>query len=284
MRKLIVAETAGFCFGVRKAVDTVYAEIGRNDGEVYTYGPIIHNEEVIRDLEEKGVRVLHSEEELQNLKQGTVIIRSHGVGKRIYDICKANHIRMVDATCPFVKKIHRIVAEQCAAGKTVFIVGNPHHPEVEGIRGWASADTRVIESAEEFAAAQPAPGKKICIVSQTTYNLLKFEEIVDKINKLGYDIECFNTICNATQERQTEAKRIAARVDAMIVIGGKSSSNTAKLAEICGKECRNTLYIQTLDDLDPQVLQSAKSIGITAGASTPNHIIEEVRTNVGSKF
>ncbi len=282
--KVIVAKTAGFCFGVKRAVEQVYEQIAHADGPVYTFGPIIHNEEVVRDLEEKGVRVLNTEEELRALREGTVIIRSHGVGKHIYDLLNENGITIVDATCPFVKKIHRIVQEQQQAGRRVIIAGSPEHPEVQGIRGWGDSDTIVIETASQIENLPDLTNEKLCIVSQTTFNYNKFQDLVEKIVKKGYDILVLNTICNATQERQVEAKRIASEVDAMIVIGGRNSSNTQKLYEICQKECKNTFYIQTLGDFNPECVNSVRSVGITAGASTPNQIIEEVHTNVRIKF
>ena len=279
-----VAKTAGFCFGVKRAVEKVYEQIEKGKTPIYTFGPIIHNEEVVRDLEERGVKVLETAEELRQLTDGVVVIRSHGVGKDIYDILEKNGIEIIDATCPFVKKIHRIVSEQNENGRRVIIVGNGKHPEVEGIKGWGNDDTLVIETAEEFEKLQISDGEKLCIVAQTTFNYNKFQDLVEKISKTRYDILVLNTICNATQERQVEAGRIASQVDAMIVIGGKNSSNTQKLYEICHKECKNTYYIQTLGDLNPESVNSVRSVGITAGASTPNYIIEEVHTNVRVKF
>ena len=282
--EVIVAKTAGFCFGVKRAVDKVYEQIEKGGSPIYTYGPIIHNEEVVKDLEAKGVRVLETEEELAALERGVVIIRSHGVGRHIYELLDRPGITVVDATCPFVKKIHRIVEEQNAAGRRVIIVGNEEHPEVQGIKGWGDTNTLVIESAEKLDDFHIPEEERLCMVAQTTFNYNKFQVIVEKILKKGYDILVLNTICNATQERQVEGKQIAASVDAMIVIGGQSSSNTRKLYEICSSECENTYFIQTLDDLDLQSVSSVRSVGITAGASTPNYIIEEVHTNVRVKF
>ena len=282
--EVIVAKTAGFCFGVKRAVDKVYEQIEKGGSPIYTYGPIIHNEEVVKDLEAKGVRVLETEEELAALERGVVIIRSHGVGRHIYELLDRPGITVVDATCPFVKKIHRIVEEQNAAGRRVIIVGNEEHPEVQGIKGWGDTNTLVIESAEKLDDFHIPEEERLCMVAQTTFNYNKFQVIVEKILKKGYDILVLNTICNATQERQVEAKQIAASVDAMIVIGGQSSSNTRKLYEICSSECENTYFIQTLDDLDLQSVSSVRSVGVTAGASTPNYIIEEVHTNVRVKF
>ena len=279
-----VAKTAGFCFGVKRAVEKVYEQIEKGKTPIYTFGPIIHNEKVVRDLEERGVKVLETAEELRQLTDGVVVIRSHGVGKDIYDILEKNGIEIIDATCPFVKKIHRIVSEQNENGRRVIIVGNGKHPEVEGIKGWGNDDTLVIETAEEFEKLRISDGEKLCIVAQTTFNYNKFQDLVEKISKTRYDILVLNTICNATQERQVEARQIASQVDVMIVIGGRNSSNTQKLYEICRRECKETYYIQTLKDFKPEKAGSVRSVGITAGASTPNQIIEEVHTNVRIKF
>ncbi len=281
---VIVAKTAGFCFGVKRAVEQVYEQIEKAENCVYTYGPIIHNEFVVQDLEAKGVQVLNTEEELAALKDGIVVIRSHGVGKHIYDLLENHHISVVDATCPFVKKIHRIVEKQTKEGRRVIIIGNPEHPEVQGIRGWGDQTTLVVEKPEEIEVLPIEKQEKLCIVAQTTFNYKKFQDLVEIFEKKGYDILVLNTICNATQERQVEARRIASEVDAMIVIGGRHSSNTQKLYEICQKECKNTYFIQSLGDFNPECVNSVRSVGITAGASTPNQIIEEVHTNVRIKF
>ncbi len=280
-----VAKTAGFCFGVKRAVDQVYEQTEKENGKkIYTYGPIIHNEEVVKDLRSRGVEVIHSEEELAALTEGIVIIRSHGVPKRIYDLLEERKLQYVDATCPFVKKIHNIVKKASEEGSHVIIIGNPEHPEVQGIMGWSLLPVTVIQDAEEAEQLSLPEEQKICIVSQTTFNYNKFKDLVEIISKKRYDISVLNTICNATKERQTEAKSIAKGVDAMIVIGDKHSSNTQKLFEICKKACNNTYYIQTLDDLDMNQLRSVKTVGITAGASTPNKIIEEVQKNVRINF
>ena len=281
--KVELAKSAGFCFGVEKAVNTVYEEAKKNDEIVYTLGPIIHNEEVVKDMKRCGVEAVNIED-LNSLPKGTVIIRSHGVSKDVYNFVKHSGHRVVDATCPFVKKIHAIVSVQSGKKKTVVIIGNPKHPEVIGIRGWGDENTYAVENIEQFINLNLKKDEEIVIVAQTTFNHKKFQEIIDKILFLGYDVRCFNTICNATQERQAEAKNIASNVDAMIVIGDKKSSNTSKLVEICQEECKNTVFIQTLEDLDYDALLSVDSVGITAGASTPKHIIEEVQNIVRSKF
>ena len=275
-REVILAKTAGFCFGVKRAVDTVYEQAEQKDMPIYTYGPIIHNEEVVRDLEEKGVRVLESLGGLADVQKGTVVIRSHGVEEAVYGQLQEAGMRCVDATCPFVKKIHKIVANASDQGQTIIIIGNDRHPEVEGIKGWAKTPVFVIKTREEAEKLEFPSGTRLCIVSQTTFNYKNFQELVEIFEKKSYDKYVYNTICNATQERQTEARQIAKRVEAMIVIGGKSSSNTQKLYEICKEECENTYYIQTLGDLALNSMRSIGSVGITAGASTPQKIIEEV--------
>ena len=280
-----LAKTAGFCFGVKRAVDTVYKEAEKNHETIYTFGPIIHNEQVVADLEKNGVHVVNTIEELKGLKAGTtVIVRSHGIGKYVYDLMEECGLNVVDATCPFVKKIHRIVERESLAGKRIIIIGNDKHPEVEGIKGWVNGKAVVIETMQEATDFQADENTQLCIVSQTTFNYNKFKDLVEIISKKGYDVESINTICNATEERQTEAKMIAGEVDSMIVIGGSHSSNTQKLFEICKKECENTYYIQTLQDLNLENLKGAEKVGITAGASTPNNIIEEVQKHVRIKF
>ena len=282
--EVITAKSAGFCFGVKRAVEKVYEVADRKNDPVYTYGPIIHNEEVVKDLEKKGVSVLETEEELKNLTEGTVIIRSHGVPRRIYNQIREQGLDYVDVTCPFVLKIHRIVERESKAGRHIVIIGNRIHPEVEGIRGWCEGPSTVIRTKEEAEEFLKNPPEKVCIVSQTTFNYKNFQELVEILAKKRYDRLVLNTICNATNERQAEAAEIAKTVDAMIVIGGRHSSNTQKLFEICSGECKNTYYIQTLADLDSDRFQSIQCVGITAGASTPNKIIEEVSKHVRIKF
>ena len=283
--EVIRAKSAGFCFGVKRAVDTVYEQVEKQTGkQIYTYGPIIHNEEVVKDMEAHGVKVLRSEEELKGLEEGLVIIRSHGVPKRICDLMDEKGIEYVDATCPFVKRIHKIVAEESEKGSRIIIIGNPDHPEVEGIRGWAGENVTVIKNAEEAEKFENTTSERICIVSQTTYNYNKFQYIVEIFEKKGYNDSVVNTICNATEERQRSAKAIAAEADVMIVIGGKHSSNSRKLYEICQRECVHTYFIQTLDDLHLDLPKAVRLVGITAGASTPNKLIEEVQNYVRINF
>ena len=279
MAEIITAKSAGFCFGVQRAVETVYEEV-KKGGPIYTYGPIIHNEEVVADLEKKGVHVITSDEELADIHGGTIITRSHGISREEDEKLRATGAKCVDATCPFVKRIHRIVEENSAEGYEIVIIGNPVHPEVIGIMGWSSTPVTVIQTAEEARNFSVPEGKEVCVVAQTTFNANKFQDLVDILKEKSYNVICVNTICNATHERQSEAKAIAARADIMIVIGDRSSSNSAKLYEICRKECSDTHFIQTWNDLHLTLTGAEKVIGITAGASTPKNIIEEVYNHV----
>lgn len=279
--EILLAKSAGFCFGVQRAVDTAYEHA--DEENVYTYGQIIHNEEVVGDLKKHGIKVIENDDELGLPRNSKVIIRSHGAEKRVYDILKKNNNEIIDATCPFVKKIHNIVMDECEKGHTIVIVGDRKHPEVKGIMGWCTSTPVVIGSEEEAESFVQScitgdfkTSEDITIVSQTTFNYRKFNNVVDIIRNKLYNVTAYKTICNATSVRQREAQEIASKVDAMIVIGGRNSSNTQKLYEISKKECENTYYIQTLVDLDLTTFESVSRVGITAGASTPNKIIKEV--------
>ncbi len=275
---VILAKSAGFCFGVKRAVDTVYEQIKENGAtrRIYTYGPIIHNMEVVNDLKQKGVYPIESPDKLPGISGQVLIIRSHGVKKEIYDIAEQNNIKLVDATCPFVKKIHGIVHNASNEGRTIIIIGNEQHPEVQGIIGWVSSKAIVIKNEEEARDLELAKDEPVTVVSQTTFSVKKFNDIVEIIQKKGYSVSIINTICNATSTRQKEAESVSKQVDVMLVVGDRLSSNTQKLFEICKTYCMDTYYIQTIEDLDEQNLQSGISVGITAGASTPNNIIQEV--------
>ena len=289
-----LAECAGFCFGVKRAIDTVYEQI-ETGKTIYTYGPIVHNEEVVRELEEKGVRVIEGHEELaecaaevrkaaDETARPAVIIRAHGVPRETQELMEQNGLECIDATCPFVKRIHRIVEKAGEQGMQVVIAGNPGHPEVEGIKGWCSGPVTVIETEEEAERFIPEEGRQVCLVSQTTFNYNKFQSIVEIFRKKGYNDNIVSTICNATEERQRSAQALAAEADVMIVIGGRHSSNSRKLYEICSRECAHTYFIQTLDDLHLELPKAVRLVGITAGASTPNNLIEEVQNYVRINF
>ena len=289
--KVTLAKTAGFCFGVQRAVDTVYRVLEEEHEKpldeqrsIYTYGPIVHNETVIQKLAAEGVQVLESEEELATLHDGIVIIRAHGVPKHIYELLQKQRVEAVDASGPFVQKIQRLVQQHTAAGEEVFVTGNPEHPEVIGIMGWAEGGISAIPDIETAEKLPNGEGRSVVVVSQTTFNIDKFKLIIDILKKKHYYVNAINTICNATFERQSEAKELAKQSDAMIVIGGRSSSNTKKLFEICKDQCRNTQLIQTVGDLNFVQDEAVQNVGITAGASTPKEIIEEVQNYVRDEF
>lgn len=269
--EIIVAKSAGFCFGVNRAIESCYNQIG--NGKIYTYGSLIHNKEVTKDLESKGVKVIES---LNGIDEGTVVIRSHGVGKYLYDELEKKGINYIDGTCPFVKKIHNIVKENFDKGNNIIIIGNSKHPEVMGINGWCENSATIIEDISEVKNININFEKDTTLVVQTTFRGSKFEEITKAVKSRIDNIKIYNTICSATDERQREAVELSQKVDKMIVIGDKSSSNTQKLYEICKKYCQNTYYIETICDLVLNIFHSNDKIGITAGASTPSAIIKEV--------
>lgn len=272
-----VAKSAGFCFGVDRAVKLVYEEIEKG-GKVATYGPIIHNTNVVNEIEAKGVRIVNKLSDLQNDER--LILRSHGVGKNIYDELKEMGNEYIDATCPFVARIHKIVREQSEQGKIVLIAGDREHPEVDAIVKHCPGECYVFADEEElkeiFQKNYGFLKKKVAIVAQTTYNIIVWNKCIDIIPDTLKDVtEIFQTICNATSDRQHAAIELAKSSDVMIVIGGKHSSNTIKLFSVCSKYCR-TYHIENSDELYDIDLSGASDIGITAGASTPAYIIKEV--------
>ncbi len=272
MSNIRVAESAGFCFGVKRAIEMAYEAIGV-EPKLYSYGQLIHNKTVTDDLASKGLEIV---ENLDGLTEGTLLIRSHGVGKALYDEAEAKGLKILDGTCPFVKKIHNIVHEKLANGMGIIIVGDGTHPEVIGINGWCE-NTAVILEDEEAAKTKEIPEKdRYAVVVQTTFRQAKFDKILEILQDRGVNMEIHNTICSATEKRQTEAEGLSKTVDKMIVIGGKNSSNTQKLVEICAKNCGNTVHIETICDLVLNNFGKDDKIGITAGASTPPAIIKEV--------
>lgn len=275
-----VAKTAGFCYGVKRAVDEVYRRV--NGGEkIATLGELIHNHTVIDDLEKKGVVVYDS---LPTHDDGrTLVIRTHGVKKSIIDEAEARGIKYVDLTCPFVGKIHKIVNEHYKKGYKIIIVGDENHPEVIGINGWCD-DSALIVYAGKDKIPENYAENDVCVVAQTTINKELFVEIVKNIKNTCKSVLVFDTICNATKDRQSEAAALSAESDVMLVIGGRKSSNTAKLFEIARAGCPEAYFIETCRQLPMQAISKNKKIGITAGASTPGCIIEEVIQTMDEKM
>ncbi len=268
--EVLVAKSGGFCRGVKKAVDTALTIEPEN---TYIFGEIIHNKEVVDTITERGLVTVESLAEVPD--GATLIIRSHGAAKSVFDECAARGIKVVDCTCEFVRRTQKIVDEQHRAGNAVVIVGERTHPEVIGINGWCENSAYIFSSeADDFSVL---PEKKCCIVAQTTYSGEKFEKIIKIIkDKRGKTVEVFKTICYTTIGRQNEAKELAEQCDAMLVIGGLNSSNTNKLFDICKKYCPNVFRMRNSDDLDYKKIKSFKKVGIVTGASTPNAQTQEV--------
>ncbi len=276
MQEIKLAKTAGFCFGVNRAVDLVYSMLGEGK-KVYTLGPIIHNPQVVADLEKRGVVIV---EEIGEVPQGAVIVvRTHGVPAAVIQAIQDKGLECCDATCPFVSKIHKIVAKQSDRGDVVLIAGDPVHPEVRGIRGHCPGESYVFNSVgqlEELLHTHPEFSyKSISAVAQTTFNIKVWENCVKKLNLVCTNATVFDTICNATQERQEDAIALSHTCSAMVIIGGRQSSNTAKLRDVCARNCP-TFLIETAKELSGIDFSSYSSIGVTAGASTPAGIIKEV--------
>ena len=280
MSKVTVAKSAGFCFGVDRAVKMVYGELEKGT-RVATLGPIIHNQDVVDDMTAKGARIISSVDELEDGE--TVVIRSHGVDREVYRQIEAKGNRMLDATCPFVSRIHHIVSEKTKEGYFILIAGDKGHPEVQGIVGHCDQNYLVfkdnVELSDFFENSYKKFGKKLAFVEQTTYNIVVWEKCLNVIPKNDPDIFIADTICSATDARQSDAAELAKSSDIMIVVGGRHSSNTVKLYEVCSRYCK-TYHIENSDELHSLNLPDAERIGITAGASTPAYIIKEVQTKM----
>jgi len=269
--KINLAKYAGFCFGVKRAMDIVIETAEKNNTKIYTLGPLIHNEQVVAYLENKNVFAIDSIECIPD--KSNVIIRTHGVPKRYYEILELKECIIIDATCPFVKKIHNIVHKSYNEGKQVIIVGDANHPEVIGINGWCENSAHIISSVEDFGKINIE--KPLCMVVQTTFSLKVWNKIKKIVKTSCQTVQIFDTICSATEDRQNEAEKMAASVDTVVVIGGKHSSNTKKLVDICKSHCADTYHIETVSEL-PNETWNNRNIGVTAGASTPEWIIKEV--------
>lgn len=276
MSKIIVAESAGFCFGVNRAINILYKLIDENK-PACTLGPIIHNMQMVNELREKGVRTIDKISEAK--ENETIVIRSHGVPQSIVDEITERHLDYIDATCPFVSKIHKIVSE-IDDDSIVIIAGDKNHPEVQGIMGHCKSKCYTFKNQEElqelFSIIPQKNYKTIKIVAQTTFDLKEWEKSLKSLKNVYTNTKIFDTICNATSIRQREAANISKSVDLMFVIGDKHSSNSFKLYSICSSNCENTFFIETADELPLEMVKKADSIGVTAGASTPARIIKEV--------
>jgi len=268
--KIEVASHAGFCYGVERAIK-ITEEANETNDKLYTYGPLIHNAQVVEKLEAAGIKAI---DEVDTALDGKLVIRSHGAPQSVFNEAKSKSIDVIDATCPFVKKIQDKVRNYYDRGYAIIIVGDSQHPEVIGINGWCNNQALIVNSTQDAQLIKN--NIPTCMVVQTTFRYEIYEEILNLAKAKIEDLVAYNTICAATSKRQSAALDLAGRVDAMIVIGGKHSSNTVKLAQICKSMCKKTYHIQTYLDLCVTQLQSCDSIGISAGASTPNWIIDEI--------
>ncbi len=268
--EFIIAKSGGFCHGVKKAVDTALSIEVEN---TYIYGEIIHNPEVVEQITERGIVMV---DDLDDVPCGaTLIIRSHGVGKGVYELCRSRNIKIVDCTCEFVRRTQKIVREQHAQGKVIVIVGEKTHPEVVGLNGWCENEAYIFSSEDEDFSVLPQ--KECCIVAQTTYSEEKFEKIIKNLNNIREKtVEVFKTICYTTIGRQNEANELSKKCDAILVIGGLNSSNTNKLYDICAKNCPNVFRLSSAADLEYKTIKGFEKVGIVTGASTPNAQTQEV--------
>lgn len=270
--RVLIADQAGVCFGVKRALDLVNAECD-SGAALCTLGPLIHNPQVVHDLEAKGVKVIRSVDEVAD---GAVVMPSHGVPSDVLAAAQAAGLRIIDATCPFVATVHERVRELARQGYAVVVVGDEGHSEVRAIRSAAGDDAIVISSVEEVDSLDWS-GRKVGVVSQTTQTPERFGEIVGRIAAKAPEVVAYNTICYATHDRQTAARNLSPQVDAMFVVGGRNSANTNRLAEICEEAGVPTYHIETAAEIDAEAIAGMACVGLTAGASTPQSIIDEVR-------
>ena len=268
--KIIIADHSGFCFGVKRAVDMTISELETDSNKLYSYGPLIHNPQAVGKLESKGLTTLN---DYSSLEKGKILIRSHGVAKSTEEEMVSKGLKVIDSTCPYVKAVHKRVEDFSLKGYNIVIIGDNMHPEVIGISGYCQGNVYIVNNIEDVNVLPNMD--KICVVSQTTNTKEKFDVLSEAVKEKGEVVEVFNTICKATKDRQDATKELAQIVDTMIIIGGYTSSNTKKLAEISKIYCNNIYHIESIKDLSLQELSKFNTIGVTAGASTPDWIIKE---------
>ena len=280
-REIIVSPHAGFCFGVKRSVEMAYEAVAENAENLYMLGEIIHNDLVVNELIEKGVKLIHSPDEIKG-KNARVIIRAHGEAKKVYEELERLGVECIDTTCPFVRKIHRIVQKHHEAGDEVIIIGDRAHPEVIGINGWCAESANIYKTLNELktglekSVAFDIMNTNVCLVAQTTINKANWHRCLSYVKENIPNAKTYDTICLATEERQNDAAEISKVSDTVIVIGGRKSSNTIKLYEVCLEHCKNVFHIETPEELSNITIGQDDKVGITAGASTPAFIIREV--------
>jgi len=277
MREVLLADKAGFCFGVKRAINTAFEAAVK--GNVYCLGPLIHNPQEVERLRQSGVRTV---EDFSSLNPGEfLIIRSHGVPPKVLEQAKDKGLNIIDLTCPFVGKAQRDAKALCKDGYQVVVVGEKKHPEVQSILGYAGDNSVVIETAEDMAGIKFQT--RLGVVAQTTQSYGNFSEIVLKLLRLSKELKVFNTICNSTKERQDAARILAGQVDVMIVVGGRNSANTTRLVSVCKQEGKPTYHIEVADEILDEWLTGVKKVGVTAGASTPDWVLEGVLKKLRSE-
>lgn len=274
-----VGKTSGYCYGVKNAVENAEKELNNSSETIYCLGELVHNKDVIDKLQEKGLKIIENIEEAK----GKTIIRSHGVEKEIYQKAKQNNIDLIDLTCPIVLKIHKTVQEYSKQNYYIFLIGINKHPETIGTYSFCGANSTIISNIEDIDEAiekfEKSKLENILVISQTTYSLKLFEEIIKQIKQkipTTVKIEIKNTICLSTENRQKETEKLSKEVELMIIVGGKNSSNTIKLYEIALKNCKNAIFIQNKNDIKKEEILKYEEIGIMAGSSTPEEIIKEI--------
>jgi (E)-4-hydroxy-3-methyl-but-2-enyl pyrophosphate reductase len=275
--EVLLADKAGFCFGVKRAINTAFETAVK--GNVYCLGPLIHNPQEVERLRQSGVRTV---DDFSSLNPGEfLIIRSHGVPPKVLAQARDKGLRIIDLTCPFVGKAQRDAEALCKDGYQVVVVGEKKHPEVQSILGYAGDNAVVIETVEDVAGIKFKP--RLGVVAQTTQSYGNFSEIVLKLLRLSKELKVFNTICNSTKERQDAARSLAGQVDVMIVVGGRNSANTTRLVSVCKQEGRPTYHIEVADEILDEWLAGVKKVGVTAGASTPDWVLEGVLKKLKSE-
>jgi 4-hydroxy-3-methylbut-2-enyl diphosphate reductase len=277
--KVLIAKNAGFCYGVKRALALVYAALKEGEKSLYSLGPLIHNYQVVRDLEENGLKIIS---DIRDIEKGTLVIRSHGVSPQLLEEAKNKGLEILDATCPTVRRVQEYARALRGEGYQVIIIGDNKHPEVEGIKGYAGESALVISHKRELN--QYLIQKKIGVVAQTTQTWENFQSVLTELTKVAEEIKLFNTLCSSTEARYKESMRLAQKVDVILVIGGESSANTAHLAYLCRQVQPHTFQIEKADDIEAPWLEKKKSIAIIAGASTPYWLIEDIREKLLSMF
>jgi len=277
--EIIVAENSGLCYGVKRALQIAKKTREIKESNIYTFGDLIHNPQVISDLEKHGI---HSIEDLDKIKNGTVIIRSHGVSPHIYSQLAKKNIEIVDATCPIVKKIQKLVEKLAKKEDEIIIVGNKEHPEIKGLIGYSQGKGIIIEN--ESQVKNLSPRKRRVVLVQSTQDLFLLKKISASLIEITEELKVYNTICQSTQTRQNSTSELAAHVDVLFIIGGKNSSNTRKLFEISKRILPNTYFIENPDKITPAMLEGAEKIGLSGGASTPPEAIQEAVVKIQNSF